>query len=150
MIKNYGKIVRIFKKVKRLIWSKHIAIIIKGLISQIPWVGPIIAEYIPIPQDASETVLDSSYGWRSESGESSFTVDSVTGLCVQMGVFSSTETAIVNITFPTSFGNTSYFFSWEPQNLEIRVLQKEVTGIRLQIIGHTDTKAIFWSAKGYK
>ena len=152
------------KNIKQLCKNIHFLKISKGLISSIPWLGPIIAEYIPDNKNPNKYyALDSKDAadlldfinnnrfiqkkniWYSEDKETFFVLYG--NVCEQSSCIDLQHNYIY-ITFCYPFDDINYFFSLEQNNFNISILKKTTTYICLHIPKIYPEIKIRWIAIG--
>lgn len=130
----------------------HLAKIIRGIIGQIPVIGPIAIEYISIQKhDEAMEVKEGGFKyaeeWYSEDEALDFTVRE-NGLYEQHGQLE-LRSFVSFITFPKEFRDTKYSFVYDPQETKLKILRKESYGLELEIFDFPKVKHIRWFARGF-
>lgn len=125
---------------------QHLSKIIKGIVGAIPFVGPVVAEYIP---SENENNIHTSHNKETKylsTKDGYITIDE-NGICEQQGTccFSSLD---LYINFSTPFANSDYFFKLENDNISLEIIEKTTTNIHLYSSKPPSNATIKWLAKG--
>lgn len=142
----------------------HCLKILRGILGGIPLIGSLLVEYSPEAEKenliiSKEEIANlrnfiKDYENKNEKGEKVwfssdkrcyFLVNDK--LCEQQG-YVSIKSNDVYITFLHPFGNNNYFFSLEPSNSTINIIEKTNTYVHLNFSKSPKVNSLRWFVKG--
>lgn len=144
-------------------WKIHFLKVTRGLFGIIPYIGPLILEYMPNPREQNNPLTKEDivtlnqfldeiklrntqrHIWQSQTKESSLLIDN--GKCKQSSYIYLHNNHLY-ITFFHPFDDTNYFFNLEQNNLNAVILKKTTTYVHLHIPKTNPKEKIKWIAIG--
>ena len=158
------KIKQYLSDLKHMKKQTHCLKILRGILGCIPFIGSLLVEYSPEaekenPYISKEEIANlmnfiKDYENKNEKGEKVwfssdkrcyFLVNDK--LCEQQG-YVSTKSNDVYITFLHPFSNNNYFFSIEPSNSTINIIEKTNTYVHLHFSKSLKDNSLRWFVKG--